>query len=110
MSIYFCKFPPGNPKNRTSASFSAFPLDTRRPCKSCGYTAPAGVDVCPRCNGEMYQRDDDKPETIRHRLDVYESQTAPLVEYYKGHSILKEVNGDRPVDEVYADVKALLAL
>ena len=85
-------------------------LSSRRTCKSCGYTAPAGVDVCPRCNGEMYQRDDDKPETIRHRLDVYESQTAPLVEYYKGHSILKEVNGDRPVDEVYADVKALLAL
>ena len=85
-------------------------LRSRRTCKSCGYTAPAGVDVCPRCNGEMYQRDDDKPETIRHRLDVYESQTAPLVEYYKGHSILKEVNGDRPVDEVYADVKALLAL
>ena len=83
---------------------------SRRTCKSCGYTAPAGVDVCPRCNGEMYQRDDDKPETIRHRLDVYENQTAPLVEYYKGHSILKEVNGDRPVDEVYADVKALLAL
>ena len=85
-------------------------LSSRRTCKSCGCTAPAGVDVCPRCNGEMYQRDDDKPETIRHRLDVYESQTAPLVEYYKGHSILKEVNGDRPVDEVYADVKALLAL
>ena len=85
-------------------------LSSRRTCKSCGYTAPAGVDVCPRCNGEMYQRDDDKPETIRHRLDVYENQTAPLVEYYKGHSILKEVNGDRPVDEVYADVKALLAL
>ena len=85
-------------------------LSSRRTCKSCGSTAPAGVDVCPRCNGEMYQRDDDKPETIRHRLDVYESQTAPLVEYYKGHSILKEVNGDRPVDEVYADVKALLAL
>lgn len=85
-------------------------LSSRRTCKSCSYTAPAGVDVCPRCNGEMYQRDDDKPETIRHRLDVYENQTAPLVEYYKGHSILKEVNGDRPVDEVYADVKALLAL
>lgn len=85
-------------------------LSSRRTCRSCGYTAPAGVDVCPRCGGEMYQRDDDKPETIQHRLDVYETQTAPLVEYYKGHSILKEVDGDRPVDEVYADVKALLAL
>ena len=85
-------------------------LSSRRTCRSCGYTAPAGVDTCPRCGGEMYQRDDDKPETIQHRLDVYESQTAPLVEYYKGSSILKEVDGDRPVDEVYADVKTLLAL
>lgn len=85
-------------------------LSSRRTCRSCGYTAPAGVETCPRCSGEMYQRDDDKPETIQHRLDVYETQTAPLVEYYKGHSILKEVDGDRPVDEVYADVKALLGL
>ena len=85
-------------------------LSSRRTCRSCGYTAPAGVDTCPRCGGEMYQRDDDKPETIQHRLDVYESQTAPLVEYYRGHSILKEVDGNRPVDEVYADVKVLLGL
>lgn len=85
-------------------------LSSRRTCRGCGYTAPAGVDTCPRCGGEMYQRDDDKPETIQHRLDVYQSQTAPLVEYYRGHSILKEVDGDRPVDEVYADVKVLLGL
>lgn len=85
-------------------------LSSRRTCRSCGYTAPAGIDVCPRCGGEMYQRDDDKPETIQHRLDVYQTQTAPLVEYYKGHAILREVDGDRPVDDVYADVKALLGL
>lgn len=85
-------------------------LSSRRTCRACGYTAPAGVDACPRCGGEMYQRDDDKPETIQHRLDVYESQTSPLIEYYKGHAILKEVDGDRPVDEVYVDVKTLLAL
>ena len=85
-------------------------LSSRRTCRDCGYTAPAGVDTCPRCGGEMYQRDDDKPETIQHRLDVYQSQTAPLVEYYKGHSILREADGDRPVDEVYADVKTLLNL
>jgi adenylate kinase len=58
----------------------------------------------------MYQRDDDKPKTIQHRLDVYQSQTAPLIEYYRGHSILREVDGDRPVDEVFADVKAALKL
>ena len=85
-------------------------LSSRRTCRSCGYTAPAGVDVCPSCGGEMYQRDDDKPEAIQNRLDVYESQTAPLVEYYRGHGILKAVDGDRPVDEVYADVKEMLGL
>lgn len=85
-------------------------LSSRRTCRDCGYTAPAGVDVCPSCGGEMYQRDDDKPETIQNRLNVYESQTAPLVEYYKGKGLLKVVDGDRPVDDVYADVKELLAL
>ena len=85
-------------------------LSSRRTCRSCAYTAPAGVDTCPRCGGEMDQRDDDKPETIQHRLDVYQTQTSPLIEYYRGHSILKEVDGDRPVDEVYVDVKDLLAL
>ena len=85
-------------------------LSSRRTCKECGYTAPAGVDSCPSCGGEMYQRDDDKPETIQKRLDVYENQTAPLVEYYRGKELLKSVDGHRPVDEVYADVKELLGL
>lgn len=85
-------------------------LSSRRTCKECGYTASAGVDSCPSCGGEMYQRDDDKPETIQKRLDVYENQTAPLVEYYRGKELLKSVDGDRPVDEVYADVKELLGL
>ena len=85
-------------------------LSSRRTCRLCGYTAPAGTDTCPNCGGEMYQRDDDKPETIKNRLDVYESQTSPLIEYYKGHGILKEVDGDRDVTAVYADVKKLLSL
>ncbi len=85
-------------------------LSSRRTCRDCGYTAPAGVDKCPACGGEMYQRDDDKPETIQKRLDVYENQTSPLVEYYRGKGLLKVVDGDRPVDDVYKDVKELLAL
>jgi len=67
-------------------------------------------DVCDKCGAKLYQRDDDKEETVKSRLEVYEKQTAPLIEYYRGHSILKEVDGDRPVDEVYADAKALLGL
>ncbi len=85
-------------------------LSSRRTCRDCGYTAPAGVDTCPRCNGEMYQRDDDKPETIQKRLDTYQKSTAPLVEYYQGQGRLVTVDGDRPVDEVYADVKKELNL
>ena len=58
----------------------------------------------------MYQRDDDKPETIKHRLDVYEQQTSPLVEYYQQRGLLNKVDGDRPVDVVYLDVKDQLGL
>ena len=85
-------------------------LSSRRTCRSCGYTAGPEATVCPRCEGEMYQRDDDKPETIAKRLDTYDKQTAPLIEYYGGKGILIKVDGDRPVDEVYVDVKKELGL
>lgn len=85
-------------------------LSSRRTCRSCGYTAGPDTETCPRCGGEMYQRDDDKPATIQKRLDTYASQTAPLIEYYGGKGILIKVDGDRPVDEVYADVKKELGL
>ncbi len=85
-------------------------LSSRRTCRSCSYTAGPEVDLCPRCGGEMYQRDDDKPETIQKRLDTYQSQTAPLIEYYEKQNKLLKVDGDRPVDEVYVDTKAQLGL
>ena len=85
-------------------------LSSRRTCRACGYTGTAADATCPSCGGEMYQRDDDKPETIQNRLDVYEKSTSPLVEYYRGKGILTAVDGDRPVDEVYADVKEALGL
>lgn len=85
-------------------------LSSRRTCRDCGYTAGAAADACPRCGGEMYQRDDDRPETIKRRLDVYQGQTAPLAQYYDERGMLRRVDGDRPADEVYADVKELLSL
>ena len=85
-------------------------LSSRKTCKECGYTGTKDVEVCPTCGGEMYQRDDDKPATIKHRLDTYQQKTAPLIEYYKGHGVLKTVNGDQAVDAVYADVKEGLGL
>lgn len=85
-------------------------LSSRRTCRDCGYTAGPDTTVCPSCSGEMYQRDDDKPETIKNRLDVYEKNTSPLVEYYRGQGILKVVDGNRDIDLVYTDVKAELGL
>ena len=85
-------------------------LSSRRTCRACGYTGTASDETCPSCTGEMYQRDDDKPETIKNRLDVYEKNTAPLVEYYRGQGILKIVDGDRAADEVYAETKEVLGL
>ena len=85
-------------------------LSSRRTCRDCGYTGTASDEVCPKCSGEMYQRDDDKPETIQNRLDVYEKNTSPLVEYYRGQGRLTVVNGDDTVDAVYASAKEALGL
>ena len=85
-------------------------LTERRCCKECGYIGTAADATCPKCDGEMYQRDDDNEATVRNRLDVYAKSTSPLIDYYKGKGLLKAVDGDRPVDTVYADVKAVLGL
>ncbi len=85
-------------------------LTERRCCKECGYIGTAADATCPKCGGEMYQRDDDNEATVRNRLDVYAKSTSPLIDYYKGKGLLKSVDGDRPVDAVYVDVKAQLDL
>jgi adenylate kinase len=83
-------------------------LGTRRLCKTCGYIGSEKDAVCPECGGEMYQRDDDKPETVRNRLDVYKKSTAPLIDYYRGADLLIEVNGDQAPDQVFADIQEAL--
>ena len=85
-------------------------LTERRCCKECGYIGTAADATCPKCGGEMYQRDDDNEATVRNRLDVYAKSTSPLIDYYKGKGLLNSVDGDRPVDTVYVDVKAQLGL
>ena len=85
-------------------------LTERRCCKECGYIGTAADATCPKCGGEMYQRDDDNETTVRNRLDVYAKSTSPLIDYYKGKGLLKSVDGDRPVETVYVDVKAQLGL
>ncbi len=85
-------------------------LCSRRMCRSCGYIGTVSDEKCPKCGGEMYQRDDDNEETVRNRLDVYEKSTSPLIDYYRGCELLVTVDGDRTPDEVFADVKKTLGI
>lgn len=85
----------------------------RRMCK-CGATyhvefqPPKNAGICDKCGGELYQRDDDKEDTVVKRLKEYEEKTQPLVDYYKKQNILKTVNGSRTVEEVFEDISKIL--
>jgi adenylate kinase len=80
-------------------------LTSRRTCRDCGaITSVSAGTACPKCGGELYQRDDDNEDTVRNRLDVYAANTAPLVDYYRSRGVLHEIDGDRPVDAVFAEV------
>jgi adenylate kinase len=84
----------------------------RRLCRTCGrsyhirFNRPEKEGVCDGDGGELYQRDDDRPETVRNRLRVYWEQTSPLIDYYRGQGVLVEVDGDQPIDDVSADLLA----
>jgi len=81
-------------------------LTGRRVCRACGHTyhlvsaPPKVADKCDACGGELYQRVDDREDTVATRLDVYQKQTSPLLEYYRGRNLLAEVAGEGSVAEV----------
>jgi adenylate kinase len=81
-------------------------LSGRRTCRQCErvwhvvYDPPTHEGVCDDCGGELFQRDDDKEEVIRHRLEVYKTQTAPLVAFYADEGILVGIDAAGPVEEV----------
>ncbi|MDP9091714.1 MAG: adenylate kinase [Actinomycetota bacterium] len=89
-------------------------LSGRRTCKECGHVwhlefdPPSTPDICDRCSGALYQRDDDHPETVRHRLAVYASQTAPLIEFYGDRGQLVAIDALGAVEDVTE--RAILAL
>ena len=85
-------------------------LCSRRMCRDCGFIGSEADKTCPKCGGEMYQRDDDNETTVRNRLDVYEKSTSPLIDYYRGSELLVSIDGDRNPEIVYADVKEALSL
>jgi adenylate kinase len=82
-------------------------------CRRCGRTFhevfnPYAGEECPSGGGtcDLYQREDDRPETVANRLSVYEEQTAPLIDYYRARQLLREVDGERTPDEVYGQIVA----
>jgi adenylate kinase len=89
-------------------------LTGRRTCKNCQqmynvyYSPPKKDALCDKCGGELFQRGDDKEDTIKKRLDVYAAQTAPLIDYYNKKGILKSVMGVGNIDEIFNKVCALL--
>ena len=81
-------------------------LSSRRSCKECDtvynliFDPPASENKCDKCDGILYQRDDDKPETIRQRLDVYSNQTSPLITFYSEKGLVQKIDGTGKIDEV----------
>ena len=84
----------------------------RRVCSKCGESYHIdflnGKTVCDLCGGELIQRADDNEETVKQRLDVYEKQTAPLVEYYEKAGKLIRIDGDKSIDEVFEEISSKL--
>jgi adenylate kinase len=82
-------------------------------CRDCGRDTNASGSggspgACPHCGGELYQREDDRAETVKKRLEVYREQTAPLVDYYEGEGLLRRVDGEGTVDEVSGRIMEVL--
>ena len=86
----------------------------RRACLACGATyhivfnAPKKEGICDVCGKELVLRDDDKPETVQKRLDVYHAQTQPLIDYYTKAGVLKTVDGTQDIDKVFEDITKIL--
>ena len=89
-------------------------MSGRRACVSCGATyhivyAPTKEEnICDTCHGELILRDDDKPETVQKRLNVYHEQTQPLIDYYTKKNILVEVDGTQDIEDVFAAIVKVL--
>jgi adenylate kinase len=89
-------------------------LAGRWTCRKCGamyhqiFSPPKEEGICDRCDGELYQRPDDTPETQKHRIKVYFEQTAPLIEYYHDKELLVEVDGRPGIDEIQAELLGII--
>ena len=91
-------------------------LGGRRVCRKCGYNfhavfnKPKKEGVCDHCDGEVYIRDDDKPEAVQKRLEVYRAQTAPLIDYYREKGLLLDIDARPMVDQIVINFKKAMGL
>ena len=89
-------------------------MSGRRACLNCGATyhisfnPPKKEAVCDSCSHELVLRDDDKPETVKKRLEVYHEHTQPLIDYYKKEDVLRTVDGTQSMDTVFEAIVAIL--
>ena len=89
-------------------------LAGRRTCSQCGagyhlqYDPPTQAGICDKCGAALVQRDDDKEETVRNRMQVYAQQTQPLIDYYAGSGVLFEIDGMESIDSVRENIKRSL--
>ena len=89
-------------------------MSGRRFCPKCGavyhveYLKPAKEGICDRCGAELVLRDDDVPETVQKRLDVYHAQTEPLISFYSERELLRKLDGTRDKEVIFRDITALL--
>ena len=89
-------------------------MSGRRACVGCGatyhivYNPTKEEGICDRCGKELILRDDDKPETVENRLNVYHEQTQPLIDYYNNKGVLQEVDGTKDMQEVFDAIVAVL--
>lgn len=89
-------------------------MSGRRACVTCGATyhivhvPPKTEGICDKCGAELILRDDDKPETVKNRLNVYHEQTQPLIEFYSKKGVLKSVDGTKDMNDVFVDIVNIL--
>ncbi len=91
-------------------------ISGRRVCEKCGeeyhiiFKPPKVEGVCDKCGGKLIQREDDKEEVVKKRIEVYNESTAPLIDYYEKKGLLKRINGVAPMEEVFESIKRALGI